>query len=544
MRLPRLIGLKASLGMLLTGRSVGATEARQLGLVDIILHNSSSRDRNGQLMYPWMVELSQHWRAGKLGGEGICTQTSVEEKPSKATPKAGGKSASGKGTARARMMRPNQPSAGDVPQRQIAYKINHRQGRFVNMKDVILMNDSSMLGSALLAAQKKISQKYVRRWSCWTHVEQTIVYRVALSRIDKEYHGMFPAPYLCLWATMKAWQIPFIPDACSATIDLYTALALSPEAVSLMATFLDMRRSSKRALQFGLPSPVAAPDTAQQESRLSTASVSSNASDMSDASAGTDDSGSKRKKRKKKKSSLGDKLQSDVSPAPSPLSTRRDSPAQLSVLDVPVPSESSSCTDIVKESVERAVTLVGDASPQSMSLLLQLLVAEIPVYFLAPSDVIAHAMLSRVRLQMNHQLKNRSLTPALKIARLSHLRGGGTVEHWQGWMEACCKDLHKIFWDQRPGSVTPVAHVVLVASTVDSDTYTVEELVKLCNSVTVVSVCCAVLICTVYCCSTLCLYCCLFRGHLGLEKETCSCLDEHGVQFCDTHAMGIIMWQI
>eukprot|EP00117_Sycon_ciliatum_P011184 scpid30732/ scgid2842/ Fatty acid oxidation complex subunit alpha; Enoyl-CoA hydratase/Delta(3)-cis-Delta(2)-trans-enoyl-CoA isomerase/3-hydroxybutyryl-CoA epimerase; 3-hydroxyacyl-CoA dehydrogenase len=509
-RLPRLIGFKPALKLVLTGRTIRATEAQSIGLVDALLHNSQSKEGE-RFTYHWIVELSQQWRLGKLGGQLICSTVGPVEKGAKGSAKPGSKltSNAGKGTARARLMRQNQPAADKAPQRRISYKVGHMQIEVADMKEIRLLNDPTLVQAALAACEDKLKQKYLSRWSCWTHVEQMAVYYGALQRINAESHGIFPAPYLCLLAMLRGWQASSVVDACTLTAEPYTVLALSPEAVSLMSSFLEVRQCSQRAQRFLLPenqlwlSPAEQQSHSQHDnlaipSRSAACDGSASASPCSDASdvgaANSDQNGGstvrKRKKTKKKKGSdkpqpaQPSQQQQAAAPQgltpPLPLRTSNSS-ANNSRPGSADSNRSLSAFSSSKESVEQVVTFVGDASPHSIALLLQLLVAEVPVFLLAPTTVIAHAVLSRVRLQMNHQLKYGSLTPAMKIARLSHLKGSGDIMQWERWMTACCKDLHKLFWDQRPGSTTSIAHLVLVTSTVDSDTYTLDELVTICN---------------------------------------------------------------
>ena len=160
-RLPLLIGLKNALSLLLTGRTIGPAEARKLGIVDVLIHNSTSCE-DGRFTYRWLAELSSQWRQGNLGGhlivEGV-ENKEIDGKPMRA------KGASSKGNARARLMRQGNGQS-EVPQKQVAYRVRH----FIRPEKVVklsLLQDRQLLESLLYTADERSKERYQRGWSCY-----------------------------------------------------------------------------------------------------------------------------------------------------------------------------------------------------------------------------------------------------------------------------------------------------------------------------------------------------------------------------------------
>ena len=227
-RLPRLIGLQKSLDLLISGRSITSTCAKELGLVDHLLsstqsicRSSSSQQPGGAIYdYQWLNDVLNFLEQRKIGNQMV----EVEKR----------------GVATA-------VSAGMV-------KGGVYDGTETSEEEIIqsLMVDWER-------CEEKAKRKYPRKHKNFflnvlERVFHAFLYSMAVLQLWWKVGLQMPAPYACLQTTFRCYYAGSWLEAMSLNALGLTTLVISPESKGLMSLFLLSRKLKKSATIFGLES--------------------------------------------------------------------------------------------------------------------------------------------------------------------------------------------------------------------------------------------------------------------------------------------------
>lgn len=222
-RLPRLIGFRQSLSLLLTGQAINAQKALKLGIVDCLMPNMETVVRKEQkggegksYEYKWLSGLVACVEQRKVGKRlfHVCTR----------------------------------PEALVVE----AITVNV-DGAMGSLSEEELM---SRLSESWEECEAKAAVKYPtppgKGRLIPSYLLNTVFYIVALLQLLKQVRFRMPAPYACLQTTFRCLYAGSWMEAMALNALGFASMATTAETKSLMMLFLVTRKLKKFALMFGL----------------------------------------------------------------------------------------------------------------------------------------------------------------------------------------------------------------------------------------------------------------------------------------------------
>ncbi len=220
-RLPRLIGFRPSLDLILSGRSVTAQQALKLGIVDhlMVTTDTTARDHGHGLRsydYKWFSSILACIEGGKLGKKtfDVCERDGL--------------------------------SAVDAC-------LNAAELNFIS-EDVMM---AALVGN-WEACERKAARKYPRqgrggRWSlAREYLVNVFFYLVALYQLWRRVGFTMPAPYTALHTTLRCLYAGSWLEAMQLNALGFVSVATTAEAKSLSSLFLLTRKLKGHSLAYGL----------------------------------------------------------------------------------------------------------------------------------------------------------------------------------------------------------------------------------------------------------------------------------------------------
>ena len=222
-RLPRLIGFRQSLSLLLTGQAITAQKALKLGLVDYLMPNMETvvgkGEKSGEgksYKYKWLSGLLACVDQRKVGKRlfHVCTR----------------------------------------PEALVAEAITVSvEGEVGTLSEEEL---TSRLSESWEECEAKAALKYPtprgKGRLILSYLLNTVFYIVALLQLLKQVRFRMPAPYACLQTTFRCLYAGSWMDAMALNALGFASMATTAETKSLMMLFLVTRKLKKFALMFGL----------------------------------------------------------------------------------------------------------------------------------------------------------------------------------------------------------------------------------------------------------------------------------------------------
>ena len=217
-RLPRLIGFRNSLDLLLTGQSVTASKALKLGLVDCLFESTQSLPEGGggghtkSYKYQWLSCMLDCLEKGKLGNKPLVLEY-------------------GNGTDAVEM------GMG---------------------KDQVALSEEELwdrLGSCQWECEAKARMKYPRKTGAlgptFCYLRDFAVYVIAAFRTWGKVGSVMAAPYATLQTAFQCCHSPGWAQAMMINAAGFSSLASTAESKGLMGLFLQSRRLKRFALTYG-----------------------------------------------------------------------------------------------------------------------------------------------------------------------------------------------------------------------------------------------------------------------------------------------------
>lgn len=224
-RLPRLIGLQKSLGLLVTGQSIDGKRARRLGLVDHLLTSmqsvcqSSSRESGEAIYdYQWLDEVLNFLENRRIGNQTV-----------------------------------------EVGRRDVAMAVSAKVGGGGGVSDRHLVTEEDIVQHMTdwEICEEKARQKYPTKPAkllqrLFDFMFSALLYCVTVVQLLWKVGLKMQAPYACLQTTFRCYYSGSWLEAMSLNALGLSNLIISPESKGLMTLFLTTRSLKKSAINFGL----------------------------------------------------------------------------------------------------------------------------------------------------------------------------------------------------------------------------------------------------------------------------------------------------
>ena len=224
-RLPRLIGFRQSLGLLVTGQTISAQKALYLGIVDALIPNTKSQQElstTTSYEYTWLIDILEFVKQRGIGNKPATLNKDVCE-----------------------IYPPVAPMEGEE----------------------ILSLTEDELNSVFKPwneCEEKLSRKYKSTRSIFSITVGFFINLlfcfITLIQIWRSVGLRMPAPYICLLTTLRCYYAGSWMEAMALNAVGFSTIAATAESKSLMHLFLSTRRLKKVALWFGLEQGLKAHD--------------------------------------------------------------------------------------------------------------------------------------------------------------------------------------------------------------------------------------------------------------------------------------------
>ena len=220
-RLPRLVGFRSSLDLILTGQPVTAGKALKLGLVDCLFESTQSilegggggREHSRSYKYQWLSCILDSVEKGRLGAKPLALEY-------------------GNGTDAAEMGMGN--SLDTISEEVLWEKLGSSPGQVEAKARHKYPRETGVLGSTV------------------DHLMDLAVYVAAMFQMWQRVGSVMPAPYACLQTTLQCYHAPGWIQAMMLNAVGFSGVASTAEAKSLMGLFLMSRRLKRFALTYGV----------------------------------------------------------------------------------------------------------------------------------------------------------------------------------------------------------------------------------------------------------------------------------------------------
>eukprot|EP00731_Ephydatia_muelleri_P016605 Em0009g1029a len=219
-RLPRQVGFRNSLDLILTGQPVTASKALNIGLVDCLFESTQSILEGGgggehprSYKYQWLSCILDSVEKGRLGGKPLALEY-------------------GNGTD--------------------AVEMGMGNGRDAISEEELWEKLGSSPGQVEAKARRKYPREAGVLGSTADYLADFAVYVVAVFQTWRKVGSVMPAPYACLQTTLQCYHTPGWIQAMMVNATGFSGLASTAEAKGLMGLFLLSRRLKKFALTYGV----------------------------------------------------------------------------------------------------------------------------------------------------------------------------------------------------------------------------------------------------------------------------------------------------
>lgn len=223
--MPRLIGFRKAVEMIVTGQAIDSKKAINLGLVDELFTNTQTVLKSG-LRDDGNAFYEYQWLSGIL----MCIENRV---------------------------------IGKKPFTITQHKDTTAVGATVDVVQLSGRISEEVMMSAVSEnwqeCERKAELKYPRESGCcrvlWHFVCHVLVYTLTFLQLWRKVGFKMVAPYACLHTTLRCLYAGTWQQAMSANAHGMAALIASAESSALMNLFLVTRKLKKLAMNFGLQTP-------------------------------------------------------------------------------------------------------------------------------------------------------------------------------------------------------------------------------------------------------------------------------------------------
>ena len=216
-RLPRLIGFRQSLGLLVSGQSISAQKALSLGIIDALISNTTCcwKSSMAAYEYTWLLDILN-----------FVKQKSIVKNPVTT-------------------------SCQEVHNVCSSVTVSLKEEEILSLTEVEI--NSAFI--PLTEYERKFTRKYKSTQSIFNFISSFIINLlfcfIALIKIWKSVGLKMPAPYICLLTTLRCYYSGSWMEAMVINAAGFATVATTAESKSLMNLFLSTRRLKKVALCIG-----------------------------------------------------------------------------------------------------------------------------------------------------------------------------------------------------------------------------------------------------------------------------------------------------